>query len=139
MLDSRVLAGIKAFNQGEYYTAHELWESVWREAVPPEKGYYQGLIQAAMALHHLNRGNAVGASRLAGRALDYLKEFRSSYLGLDISQLKQFLRSLAKDNLLDPASHAVSFRQTADEYQAYPCLILCVNGIENVEGDTNDS
>jgi len=132
LLDSRVLAGIKAFNQGEYYTAHELWESVWREAVPPEKGYYQGLIQAAMALYHLDRGNAVGASRLAGRALQHLSGFPSGYLGVDVSEIKQYLQSFSNEHPHEVAkSGDANSNERSGECRAFPRLIVSATVTDN--------
>lgn len=140
MLDSRLYGGIRAFNRGQYFLAHELWESVWREAVPPEKGYYQGLIQAAMALYHLERGNFVGATRLAQRALNHLNDFHTRYLGLDTSQVRQFLLFFLKDDIVESARHDLSDSKSATgKYQAYPCLILCADPTENVEDDNDGS
>ena len=50
--DPRYLAGIVLFNRGDFFEAHEVWESLWMETFTPEKKFYQGLIQAAVALCH---------------------------------------------------------------------------------------
>jgi uncharacterized protein len=59
--------GRAAFNRGEYFLAHELWEEVWREAGNvQERLFVQGLIQIAAGLHHLQKhrtGPAVGLLR----------------------------------------------------------------------------
>ena len=49
--------GIRHFNAREFYDAHEVWEDVWRESQGMEKRFLQGLIQAAVALHHHSTGN----------------------------------------------------------------------------------
>lgn len=132
MLDSRVLAGIMAFNRGEYFAAHELWESVWREAVPPEKKFYQGLIQAAMALYHLDRGNAVGASRLAERALQHLNNFPSCYLRIDVFEIKQFLHSCSKDNPHEWAKPGEATpKERSGEFRTFPRLIVSPTVTDN--------
>lgn len=48
------------FNSGHYWHAHEEWEYCWRAAQPPMDNLYKGLIQAAAALVHLQRGNLRG-------------------------------------------------------------------------------
>lgn len=99
MLDERVVFGVEAFNAGQYFKAHEIWEGVWREIRSPEKEYYQALIQAAVALHHWNNGNALGAHRLAARALKRFEEFAPVYLGLDTRQLRQVLCRILETNV----------------------------------------
>lgn len=59
------------FNTREYWLAHEALETVWRSIIEvEERRVWQGLIQAAAALLHRERGNrhgvvAVGAAALA--------------------------------------------------------------------------
>src|SRR5579863_1708504 len=60
--------GIRLFNAREFYEAHEVWEDVWRESHGLEKKFLQGLIQAAVALHHHSTGNVVGACSLMERS-----------------------------------------------------------------------
>jgi uncharacterized protein len=64
--------GIALFDQGRFYDAHEVLEDVWRAAHGEEKRFLQGLIQAAVALHHHSTGNTRGASSLLERALKNL-------------------------------------------------------------------
>src|SRR6266849_11099605 len=39
--------GLRCFNSGAFFEAHEHWESVWLAAQEPEKTFLQGLIQVA--------------------------------------------------------------------------------------------
>ena len=60
--------GLRLYDAGEFFAAHEAWESVWLRAQEPEKMFLQGLIQVTAAFHHLQRNNpsrnyAVIASR----------------------------------------------------------------------------
>src|SRR3989304_1334200 len=61
--------GIRSFNAGHYFEAHERWEDLWRQTHGPLRLFYQGLIQAAVGLHHLNRGNRHGAPAQIGKPL----------------------------------------------------------------------
>ena len=61
------------FNAGEYWLAHESLETIWRsiitEAAAP---VWQGLIQAAAALLHRERGNRHGVAVVGKAALEKL-------------------------------------------------------------------
>jgi predicted metal-dependent hydrolase len=65
--------GRAAFNRGEYFLAHELWEEVWRRIDDAERRLYvQGLIQIAAGLHHLQRHRAGPAAGLLRKGLEKL-------------------------------------------------------------------
>ena len=85
--DFRYLRGIDHFNQGEFFEAHEVWEDLWIEVNDETKGFYHGLIQAAVALHHARRNNPNGARSLYRRMYANLERYRPAYLGLDVDSL----------------------------------------------------
>src|SRR3972149_5447816 len=66
--DPRYLMGMERFNAGEFFEAHEVWEDLWIEVNGEEKAFYQGLIQAAVALHHARADNPGGARKLYERS-----------------------------------------------------------------------
>ena len=55
-----VTRGVSLYNTGRYWEAHEAFEAIWRRAVTPERELWQGLIQAAAAMLHRERGNRHG-------------------------------------------------------------------------------
>jgi uncharacterized protein len=59
--------GVALYNAGRFWEAHEALETVWRRSAPPERALWQGLIQAAAAMLHRERGNRHGLLAL-GRA-----------------------------------------------------------------------
>jgi predicted metal-dependent hydrolase len=77
-------AGIDLFNRGEYFDAHEVWEELWMECPSAERRFFQALIQAAVALHHFERGNHSGAERLYRSGRDYMAPYRPAHRGLDV-------------------------------------------------------
>jgi predicted metal-dependent hydrolase len=81
--DPRYLAGIALFNRGDFFEAHEVWESLWMETFSPEKQFYQGLIQAAVGLCHFCNGNLRGAAKLYRSSRDYMWRYGTPFLGLD--------------------------------------------------------
>ena len=64
------------FNSGDYWAAHEALETVWRSIISDgdeaAARVWQGLIQAAAALLHQQRGNRHGVTVVGQSALDKL-------------------------------------------------------------------
>ena len=79
--------GVDHFNRGEYFEAHEAWEAAWLRASGRLAEFYKGLVQCAAALHHLRRGNLVGARRLHDRQRLRLAAFSPRTLGVPVAQL----------------------------------------------------
>jgi len=63
-LDVALDAAGALFDAGLYYEVHEWLEQYWLEAGGSDREALQGLIQVAVALEHLARGNARGARSL---------------------------------------------------------------------------
>jgi hypothetical protein len=82
--DPRYLAGIVLFNRGDFFEAHEVWESLWMETHGADRAFYQGLIQAAVGLCHFCNGNVRGAAKLYRSSRDYMARYESPHLGLDL-------------------------------------------------------
>jgi predicted metal-dependent hydrolase len=82
--DPLYLQGIQYFNECEFFEAHETWEELWTEYRGPARKFYQGLIQAAVALHHFGNGNIRGARKVYVTSCNYLEEYRPRYEGLDL-------------------------------------------------------
>jgi uncharacterized protein len=78
------LRGIESFNRGAYFDAHDRWEECWIAAGRPRYGFFKGLIQAAVAMHHLRRKNLAGAQKLLAQCHECLAPCRPSRLGLDV-------------------------------------------------------
>jgi uncharacterized protein len=83
----RYQLGIRHFNARKFYDAHEVWEDVWRASHGMEKRFLQGLIQAAVALHHHSTGNVVGACSLMARARRNLEECPEEFGGIRVGEL----------------------------------------------------
>jgi len=62
--DPRFLAGVRYFNQRDFFEAHESWEELWVDYQGPLRRFYQGLIQVAVCLHHFGNGNMHGTRKL---------------------------------------------------------------------------
>ena len=65
--------GIIFFNSGQYFDAHEAWEDLWRPSGGPLRLFYQGLVQAAVGMHHLSQGNLNGTRAQLAKSLENLQ------------------------------------------------------------------
>jgi uncharacterized protein len=90
--------GLRLYHAGEFFAAHEAWESVWLGAQEPEKMFLQGLIQVTAAFHHLQRNNPLGTTRLLQAALRRLERYPASFGGISVVLLcidiRQWLQAL---------------------------------------------
>lgn len=83
--------GLRRYECGEFFLAHEDWESVWLGLREPEKSFLQAVIQVSAALHHLHAGNRVGALSLMQRAKDRIGSCPSEFCGLRVDPLREDL------------------------------------------------
>jgi len=72
--DPDLREGMRLFNEGKHFEAHEAWEALWRRMEKPDPGResIQGLIQLAAACHHLVQGNPKGAQGCLENARKHL-------------------------------------------------------------------
>ena len=86
--------GINFFNAGQYFEAHEAWEDMWRPAGGPLRLYYQGLVQAAVGMHHLSKGNLNGAMSQLQKSLSKLEQYPDTFCQIDNKKLSTDLRRI---------------------------------------------
>jgi predicted metal-dependent hydrolase len=84
--------GLRLYDAGEFFAAHEAWESVWLPAQEPEKTFLQGLIQVTAAFHHWQRENRLGTSRLLRAALGRLERYPACFGGISVDLLCDDIR-----------------------------------------------
>jgi len=84
--------GLRLYDAGEFFAAHEAWESVWLRAQEPEKTFLQGLIQVTGAFHHLHRDNRLGTARLLRAALGRLERYPACFGGISVDLLCDDIR-----------------------------------------------
>jgi uncharacterized protein len=107
--------GLRLYDAGEFFAAHEAWESVWLLAQEPEKNFLQGLIQVTAAFHHLQRENRLGTARLLRAALGRLERYPACFGGISVDLLCNDIRTWLQ--VLDTAAPAP---------QASPVRIICL-------------
>jgi hypothetical protein len=100
-------AGLSCYRKGDFFDAHEHWESIWMHLEQPEKSFLQGLIQLTVAFHHYESGNAAGALSLLRRALRRFEVCPACFGGIDVASLsaemRAWLQALESDAAAFPA------------------------------------
>jgi predicted metal-dependent hydrolase len=101
--------GIAYFNAIDFFEAHEIWEDAWNGTSGRRRRFYQGLIQMAVTLVHLQRGNRLGVEKVFERALGRWADLPVVYMGLNLREFEERMRDLLADVLAAPAGSAVKF------------------------------
>ena len=80
--------GIKLFNSGHHWEAHEAWEGDWMpDRKGPDSGFYKGLIQIAAGCLHYTRRNRRGAVNKWRSGADYLRPYLPIHRGVNLEPL----------------------------------------------------
>jgi len=83
-MDPRLQRGVAAFNAGNFFEAHEIWEDLWGETVGQEKLLLQGLVQIAAGYAKVESTLRAGALKLLTRGLEHIRPFLPAASGLSL-------------------------------------------------------
>lgn len=103
---AQYLEGLRLFNAEDFFESHEVLEELWSETQDDRKKFYQGLIQAAVALLHFGNGNLGGAKKVYLSARAYLEPYRPLFEGLEV------------ERFLDDLQHC--FQELLDDQERFP-------------------
>ena len=87
--------GVRRFNAGAHWEAHEVWEEAWRQEQGELRLLLHGLILSAAGWVQRGRGREAGARTLFVRALARLKGLDPHAGGVDVAQLREDLEAWA--------------------------------------------
>jgi pSer/pThr/pTyr-binding forkhead associated (FHA) protein len=96
------LEGIRHFNAGRYFEAHEIWEDIWMRSSDEKRLFYQMLIQAAVALHHYEKDNRVGARGLYARVVEKIDRLPKIFMSLEVDDFARQFKTFFLENLENP-------------------------------------
>jgi uncharacterized protein len=77
--------GVQEFQSGQFYECHDTLEALWIEAQEPNKTFFQGILQIAVACYHLGNQNWRGAVILLGEGIRRLSPYQPDYGSIDIN------------------------------------------------------
>jgi uncharacterized protein len=89
------LEGIRLFNAGHYWHAHEQWEQCWLQSAGRDATFYQAIIQAAAALVKWQQGNPQGLARNWAKSCARLDLLPPQYLGINLANLRAQIDRIA--------------------------------------------
>ena len=98
--------GLRLFNAGEYFEAHEALENAWNAEEGDAKNLYRGILQVAVTYLHITRGNYNGAVKVYERSKKWLGGLPIICKGVHVGQLRKDakhvigeLQHLGKENI----------------------------------------
>lgn len=95
--------GVRRFEAGAYWDAHEALEDAWREASGVPKHFLGGVILLAAALHKARAlHSARGGRRNYAKALRHLALVPDRYHGVDVRELEARVHAALRDPTLRP-------------------------------------
>ncbi len=80
--------GLRLFNAGEYFEAHEALELAWNEERGRVRDLYRGILQIAVVYLHITRRNYNGAVKVFGRSQKWMKEWPDVCRGIQVEALR---------------------------------------------------
>ena len=93
-LPLKVKKGLQAFNQGEFYLAHEFFEDAWRETPEQAREFFRALLHLSGGYYRLTQNRAGAARKFFQRSLHWIRQFSNPYLSIDTSELQDHLEKL---------------------------------------------
>ncbi len=85
-MEERLAAALALFDDARYFEFHEVLEDLWREDRTAEREFYQGLLQAGVALHKLRLAQPASARKLFHKGRERLRRFGSRHRGVDLDR-----------------------------------------------------
>lgn len=88
--------GLVLFNERDWFEAHEVWEDIWHMASGVRKQFYQGLIQCAVTIEHIRRGNPRGVRSVWATAQEKFVDVPEQYMGVNVVGLLDDMRQFVQ-------------------------------------------
>jgi predicted metal-dependent hydrolase len=90
-VDGSYQHGLELSRGGQFFEAHEAFETAWRTCADPERDFFQGLVHVVVSAYQRGRGRPVAAERQRLKALRRLAAYEPAHRGLDITALRAAL------------------------------------------------
>ena len=88
-LPDLAIQGLRAFNRGEFYRQHDLFEEQWVKTAGPVRDLYRGILQVGVAYYQIEGGNYRGALKMLQRSVQWLTLLPERCQGLDVDALRR--------------------------------------------------
>ena len=84
--------GIDLFNGEQFYDCHEYLEEVWTPTQQPDRWFLQSLIHFAVAFHHHQKRNKIGAVRQLEKGIKKIQAYLPEWDGVVTGEIEQAAR-----------------------------------------------
>jgi uncharacterized protein len=119
-------AGLALTAAGDYFAAHEAFETAWRACDAVERDFFQGLVHVVVSAYQRQRGRPVATERQRLKALRRLAPFAPAHRGLNVDVLLAALERAEPDpreylverDLEPPVASEEQEQTERDEYGA---------------------
>lgn len=88
-LHPQAAQGLRLFNAGHYFEAHEALENAWNAERGRVRELYRGILQIAVAYLHITRRNYPGAIKVYGRSQRWMKDWPDVCRGIQVEELRR--------------------------------------------------
>jgi predicted metal-dependent hydrolase len=89
--------GIRLFNAGAYFEAHEALEDAWKDEKGRVRDLYRGILQIAVVYLHVTRGNYKGAVKVYERSQKWIRDWQPTCRGIDVGKLRKDAESVINE------------------------------------------
>jgi len=96
-LHPQAAEGLRLFNAGEYFEAHEALELAWKEESGEVRDLYRGILQVAVVYLHVRRGNYAGAVKVYARSQKWLKDWPDICRGVQVEELRRNAKAVINE------------------------------------------
>ena len=122
-MDAAIAEGIRLIGERQWFEAHEVLEVPWRAAEGQLKCCLHALIQAAVSLEHLRRGNPRGAWGQWGKARAKMDTLPTVMLVVAVADWRDSLAEFYARIDIDERSRRVVARQSMDGLPPLPPVV----------------
>lgn len=88
-LHPQAAEGLRLFNAGKYFEAHEALEEAWKEESGNVRELYRGILQIAVVYLHVTRRNYNGAIKVYGRSQRWIRDWPDICRGIYVGELRK--------------------------------------------------
>ena len=125
-LHPQAIEGIRLFNSGRYFEAHEALEDAWKEEKGGIRELYRGILQVAVVYLHITRKNYNGALKVYGQSTKWLKDWPETCRGVDVGMLRRDAQAVFEEVQRLGSENIAQFDRS---------LLKPVNWDENLSGN----
>jgi hypothetical protein len=90
-VDGSYQQGLELARDGQFFDAHEAFETAWRVCPDRERDFFQGLVHVVVSAYQRERGRPVATERQRMKALRRLAAYEPTHRGLDVTALRAAL------------------------------------------------